>query len=294
MRRYKLYLTFLLLTGFFPAFSQQKESRKEIHFIVIDDKMSMRRYETGPIPAGYNKGFTDSLRYCRVEFYEQGNVVREEHYSTVGALYYSKENSYDEKGRVIRSVRINEYEDDTCRVSYSYKDSLDLLTEEDMVQQCKEESRFSFRYTYNEQKANATLLGYSNDVLISRDSMFYPDSNEKIVVSYDQDNQLTKYHFRYNDHNDIIYTKKTRTHTTNGKPEEMTETYEYVYKYDLYGNYTERIKQTYCPPKAAPARVRHDKKSKRPYKGPPRVAVVDGSDCYPELSENIVRRIYYR
>ncbi|UIR56791.1 hypothetical protein LZQ00_02995 [Sphingobacterium sp. SRCM116780] len=279
-----LLLLFLLLFDW--AYGQ---SKPEIDHIVVNDYMSERNISViGPIPAGYNKGIVDSLENSYVEYYEKGNLVKTNYYSTVGTLYYTRQSVYDKKNREIKELKIDEYKNDTCLVIYEYMDSLDILTSKQINNLC-DSSRLDFYYQYNEKKQRVGLAMYENGKLYERSTISYPNVNEKVIKSHSNTDRPSTYNYRYNDKDDLVYEKIKKWESVR-KDEyfEVEEENEYSYKYDQFGNWTERIKQNYCPLKPKSRMVK-----KRKSNGPPQVKTAE-RECFVEMKEKLIRRIYYK
>ena len=69
---------------------------------------------------------------------------------------------------------------------------------------------------------------------------------------------------------------------------EVTAENEYIYKYDKWGNWTERTKQKYCPKKTNPTVIKSKTKEMAPK------VVGDYDFCTPEIKEKLIRKIFYK
>ncbi len=290
-------LTIFLLAVLISNASNTQQTLPKIDFIITNDYMSERNLSMmgGPIPSRYHKEIIDSLQNCFVEKYENENIVRKKFYNKVGALYHSTLYIYDNKKRLEKSLDIDEYRDDTCVIQYQYTDSSKLITHKKITNSCKKEW-LDFYYKYNKNREKTEIVLNVNDTLDYKDSIQNISKSERRVQSHDGQNRLSTYLYKYNEKDLLVYEKrKSWDYVIKGEYFETSEEYEYLYKYDDNGNWTERIKQTYCPPKKKTV----IKRRKVAHKGdvkiePPKVKEDLPDDCQPEVKEKLVRKIFYK
>lgn len=291
-------LTFLLL--FASCNGQTKpigEEKPKIDFIITNDYMSERNlsFMGGPVPANYNKGIIDSLGNCFVEQYENDTIIKKKFYNKHGMLYYSEQYFYDSKNRLEKTFEIDEYKEDTCVIHYQYRDSLNLIKHKKITNRCKTE-RVDYYYQYNEKGEKAETIVNINDTLSYKILIQDISKYERHIKSYDKDNRLSTYLYRYNDKDLVVFEKHREwDYVIKGDYFETGGEYEYLYKYDKNGNWIERTKQTYCPPKKSIMTKAKSANQKKTNKDKPvSIEVDDFSDCRPEIKEQLIRKIYYK
>jgi len=286
------FLNFLLL--FTSCNGQTNEQSKKIDFVITNDYMSERNlsFMGGPMPSNYKKGIVDSLGNCFVERYDNNNnIVEEKYYNKIGALYHTNKNYYDIKNRIEKAVEIDEFNNDTCVVKYQYTDSLNLITHRRVTSSCKEDF-LDFYYKYNEKGIKTEELLKENNVFIHKKAIQDISKNEKLIKSYDTENRLSTYVYKYNDKDLLVYEKRREwDYVIKGDYFETGQENEILYKYDKNGNWIERTTQTYCLP------VKHKPTKKTNKEEPPKVkeiGVYNSENCTPEIKEKLIRKIYYK
>lgn len=291
-----LFLNFLLL--FTSCYGQTNEKSKKIDFVITNDYMSERNlsFMGGPIPANYKKGIIDSLGNCFLERYDSNNNIAEEkYYNKIGALYRTNKKYYDSKNRIEKAVEINEFKNDTCVVKYKYTDSLNLTTRKRITTSCKNDF-LDFYYKYNGKGEKIEMLVKENDTLYRREIIQQITKNEKLIKSYDAQNRLSSYVYKYNDKDLLVYEKRKEwDYVRRGDYFETRQENEILYKYDKNGNWTERTTQTYCTPKKSI--LKNTKKAKQTNLVKtikPKIIDDNYEDCKPEIKEKLVRKIYYK
>ena len=252
--------------------------------------MSARNLEViDPIPGDYKKEIIDSLRNCMVEYYENDNLVKKKYYSRIGSLYFSKIHFYDSKKRVAKIIEVDEYANDTCVINYAYTDSLSFTNRKMIVKKCDENENIDVFYKYNSKGEKVEVIMKKANTFYSKDIIRDINKRQRIIKSYDDGNRLSTYSFKYNEKDLLSFEKnKYWDHVSVGEYFEVTEENEYIYKYDKWGNWTERIKQKYCPKKNKPSVIKNKTKEVAP------TVVGDYDFCTPEIKEKLIRKIFYK
>lgn len=239
-----------------------------IKYIITNDRLSERSRTLLPVPAGYNKGLVDSLRDSFVEeFDDSNNVSRAKYYNGIGALYRTQINFYDRLNRAVRILEIDEFNNDTCAIRYEYNDSMKINIHKQAFDSCANQ-RFDFYFKYDDKGAKIEALIYRNGALFN--SIFYKNNSgkERQVISYNSKDRLNGKRYTYNGKGLLLYEEVIHP--------KSFEQLEYKYRFDAYGNWTERICQTRCLPQ------------KNVSAGQTEVL------CIPEIREKLIRKIYYK
>lgn len=289
-----LFLNFLLL--FTSCNGQTNEQSKKIDFIITNDYMSERNLSVmgGPTPSRltYKLPLVDSLANCFMEIFDSNeNVIEKKYYNKIGALYHTNKSFYDNKNRLEKTIEIDEFKNDTCLITYHYKDSLDLMIHKRISSSCKRDI-LDFYYKYDVKGEKSEILIKENDTLYRKEYIQNISKNERRVKSYDQANRLSNYVYKYNEKDLLVYEKRREwDYVIKGDYFETGQENEILYKYDKNGNWIERTTQTYCLP------VKHKPTKKTNKEEPPKVkeiGVYNAEDCTPEIKEKLIRKIYYK
>lgn len=288
-------LTFFNFSLLFASCNgQTNEQSKKIDFVITNDYMSERNlsFMGGPIPSNYKKGFIDSLENSFVERYDDNNnIIEEKYYNKIGALYHTNKKYYDSKNRIEKEVEIDEFNNDTCVIKYQYTDSLNLVTHKRITSSCKKDY-LDFYYKYNDRGVKTEELLKENSILIRKKTIQNISENEKSIKSYDSDNRLSTYVYRYNEKDLLVYEKRQEwDYVIKGDYFETRQENEILYKYDKKGNWIERTTQTYCLP------IKHMPTKKTNKEEPPKAikaGAYSAEDCNPEIKEKLIRKIYYK
>ncbi len=272
-----------------------EEEKPKIHIIVTNDYMSARNlsFMGGPTPSRltYKHPLIDSLANCFVEIFDNNeNVIEKKYYNKIGALYQTNKNFYDNRNRLEKSIEIDEFKNDTCLISYRYKDSLNLITHKQISSSCDKDI-LDFYYKYDVDGNKTEVLINENDTLYSKDYIQNISKNEKRIKSYDNANRLSTFVYKYNDKDLLVYEKRKEwDYITRGDYFEKQQENEILYKYDKNGNWIERTTQTYC----LPVKPKPTKKAQK--NEPPKIKEIGvyEEDCKPEIKEKLTRKIYYK
>ena len=288
-------LNFLLL---FTSCNGQTSEQPKIDYIITNDYMSERNlsFMGGPIPANYKKGFIDSLENSFIERYDSNNnIIEEKYYNKIGALYHTNQNFYDSKNRIEKTIEIDEFKNDTCVVKYQYTDSLNLLIHKHIKSSCREDF-LDFDYKYSEKGIKTEELLKENSILIRKKTIQEISKKEKLIKSYDTENRLSTYVYKYNEKDLLIYEKRREwDYVIKGDYFETGQENEILYKYVKIGNWIERTTQTYCPPKKNTSKNTKNRKPTNIVKTePPKIKENNYDDCHPEIKEQLIRKIYYK
>lgn len=291
-------ILFINLVLFHTLCLGQTQEHAKIDFIVTNDYMSERNLSLmgGPIPVNYNKEIKESLRNSFVAFYDDNkNITAEKYYNKIGALYHTNQNFYNSKNRLEKTLEIDEFKNDTCVIQYQYTDSLNLVVHKQVSSSCSG-NFLDFYYSYNEKGQKIKEVLNENNTLLRKKVILEISKNERQISSYDQANRLSNYQYKYNNKDLLIYEKRKEwDYVTKGEYFEIGGEYEYLYQYDINGNWIKRTKQTYCPAKKKVSTSKKtDNKINLVKTEEPKLLENMDYNCDPEIKEKLTRKIYYK
>jgi hypothetical protein len=292
MKNWCLYVYFSSIC-FVYVEAQQKNNFPSINYTITNDYLSERNYTIEPMPYSYSKPMIDSLKYCKVEFFRDSNIVKENQYSAIGTLYFTYLHSYDKRHRKIKTIQINEYQNDSSTVYYKYKDSLDFTLEKHTIEIGSDTNRVDVIFKWNAKGQKVGLQIFENSQLYINDTIAYPSHVRKEIKSYNAKHERSDYIYLFNEQDDIFFEKKSWSYIEYGKKEIISEAFEYTYKYDVYGNWIEK-KKVYSNPERHAAILNSEAKTKQ-LKGKQSNSktVLAKSIDFPEIKEHLFRTIYY-
>ncbi|MEO6818676.1 MAG: hypothetical protein ABI266_10575 [Ginsengibacter sp.] len=266
---------------------------KKIDMIITNDYMSERNlsFMGGPIPANYQRPLIDSLENSFVENFVNNNLREKKYYNKIGALYFSEINFYDGKNRPLKTIKIDEFQNDTCIFLYDYTDSLKFTIHRRVTNLCKNEW-LDFYNKYNQTGEKTEIILKVNDKLLYKQEIENVSKNERRIKSFDGANRLSTYTYKYNDKDLLVFEKKSEwDYIIKGEYFQKNEVFEYLYKYDSMGNWVERIKQNYQPEKNMEVKPTHPLP-----KDSNELIKIDAeyAEAIPGIKEKLVRKIYYK